>query len=96
MSEVGNQSRSCGGEVVVALDLAGDRLAIDRLEHHECHAVVASTGIDQLGDGNATPASCCDHAGLDEHVALVTGALALQDEVASIGVESPGLAGCTS
>jgi hypothetical protein len=92
VAEVGDETAAGVGVVVVALDLAGDGLSLDRFEDHERHAVIAPSGVDEFGNGHTAAAGSADHTCLDQHVALVTGTLTLQDERPTVGREAPGLA----
>ena len=80
-----------GAVVVVAQDLAGDRLAVDRLEHHERGTVGLSLGGEKFGYGHTRRAGGAHDVGLDQHVALIARALALDDRRPPVGEEAPCL-----
>ncbi len=90
-ADVGDQVGACGPVVVVAQDLSGDRLALDRLEHHECGTVGLSLRGEEFGHRHARHTGRPHDIGLDEHVALIARPLTLDDRRPAVREEPPCL-----
>ena len=90
-AHVGDEVLARRAVVVVAQNLAGDRLALDRLEHHERGTVGLSLGGEEFGYGHTRHGSRPHDVGLDQHVTLIARPLTLDDRRPAVREEPPRL-----